>query len=959
MPADFTKTYFARAEAWSQRIDRYQQEVLGDLLAILPADCESILDVGCGNGLLTNQLPASIRVVGLDPSPVALESVQREKVCADATRIPFQDGAFDVVMANDVIEHVRKTDEAAIVREMARVARRLVIVTVPFMEDLACASVRCAVCRKLYHINHHRRAYDIGSTKDLPLGGSWRCAARIVTGDNWSRDPAPLPRLRTHLGYDLKQLTSAVCPGCGSTETVPPRTPDRALQDLENRLAQSEFAPSREATELARCRTELMTVFASDIGAEEELWSRLESQSAPRLAGRRVDLGLCEPGATSPGSPPGTPSSSDLPRWPVQPAWVRGSEGTGRMLVSFPAFLEGSLSIRIRGESPHRGTITVNEWIGDYARHDEVEVPPGAFDVVLPPSTFKGCYGRLLEILQTRDVRISSVALEGSGQSREHLPLPETARFIPLDAGEQIWLSVARYEGELPLDAWMTDPAQRLTISAMNRSGTRTAEHIESAREFGSLAAAAVRRRPWRIPVARAARPSGARMHVPRGRAGNFVMICHDQQIDRRILQQSASLIDAGWAGAIVCLSRDDEDALESDGPLAIHRIGLRHIVPDNWLYWGHAVRNWLCHRRPAYGKYAAWLNGKLYPPQLRLAYGGKNINHPLSFDLCFEEAARRYPADIVFAHDLPALRAGASLAKHWGVPLVYDAHELYPEQVTFTLRQKWICKRRESAEIGRADAVFTVNRSIAAEMARRYGIAEPGVLLNAGDPPGSSVSRVGPDPIRSRLGLPPEKKIVLLQGGLSPHRNIEMVAASAEFVRSENAVIVILGSGSIEDQLRSIGEKSRTLGSRLFLIPAVPQEDLIAYSAGADLGIIPYPAVDLNTRFCTPNKLFEYIAAGVPIAANDLPELRRYVKETGFGEVGNTSSPREIAVLIDRMLETPGLLEGCRARIREGGRRYTWDTEALGLIETVETVTQTCRIRPLFAQFPGQGAQP
>lgn len=945
MPADFTKVYFERSEAWSERIDRYQQEVLSDLLAILPRDCASLLDVGCGNGLLTNQLPQSIRVVGLDPSRAALETVQREKVCADATQIPFADGSFEVVMANDVIEHVRRADEAAIVREMARVASKLVIVTVPFMEDIACASVRCNSCGNLYHLNHHRRAYDIASTRDLPLGSTWRCAARIVTGDFWSREPAPLPRLKAHAGYGLTQHPTAVCPGCGSAETVVPRQSDRALRELEREIAKGAHAPTREMIEMTRCRTELMTVFAKDLSAEEELWARLENASVSSLKAEPRSLYRCDlTGESS--------RSVDLPRWPVDPRWVRNETDPGRTLVNFPGLHAGSFGVRIEGEASQRGNIVFSQFTDDYKRVDEVEFLPGKFEAVLPATSHRGEYGRLFEFRAAPGIALNSVTLLGPECTREHRKVPETARFVRLEEAEQIWLSIGRYDGDMPVDSWMAKPSESLRLRKLEGDSKELLGKLESTSEFGTIAGNAVRGRRWRVPVARLARPSGGRMHLVSGRCGRFLMICHDQQIDRRILQQASTLVDAGWTGTIVCLSRDDEDQLESDGAISIHRIGLRHIIPDNWMYWGHAVRNWLCHRNHTYGRYLARINGWTYPPQLRLAYGGKNINHPLSFDICFEEAGRRYPADVVVAHDLPALRAGVALAEHWDVPLVYDAHELYSEQVTFTRRQKWICNTREKHFIGRADVVFTVNQSIAEEMGRRYGIKTPRVLLNAGEQPKLPMPEVGPDPIRSRLNLPKDKRIVLLQGGLSPHRNIETLASAAKHLRASDAVVVILGSGSIESELSEIGRRDGTLGSRLFLLPAVPQDQLIAYSAGADLGVIPYPAVDLNTRFCTPNKLFEYIAAGVPIAANDLPELRRYVKDTGFGEVGNTSTPGELAALIDRMLATPGMLEACRARIAEHGRRFSWDTEGQGYLEAVEYVVRTHQLRSEIRTF-------
>ena len=68
------------------------------------------------------------------------------------------------------------------------------------------------------------------------------------------------------------------------------------------------------------------------------------------------------------------------------------------------------------------------------------------------------------------------------------------------------------------------------------------------------------------------------------------------------------------------------------------------------------------------------------------------------------------------------------------------------------------------------------------------------------------------------------------------------------------------------------------SFGSRIHFLDPVSQDELLSWTAGADIGIVPYPPIDLNSRLCTPNKLFEFIVAEVPILANDLPELRRFV---------------------------------------------------------------------------------
>ena len=92
----------------------------------------------------------------------------------------------------------------------------------------------------------------------------------------------------------------------------------------------------------------------------------------------------------------------------------------------------------------------------------------------------------------------------------------------------------------------------------------------------------------------------------------------------------------------------------------------------------------------------------------------------------------------------------------------------------------------------------------------------------------------------------------------------------------------------------------TKTINKKVFFFPAVEQSVLLEYSASADVGIIPYPHIDLNSYYCTPNKLFEFIQAGLPMIANDSPELNRFVKANNIGYSKKIESEIDIASMID-----------------------------------------------------------
>lgn len=93
----------------------------------------SVLDVGCGNGFLTVPLEERFgRAVGLDYSPAMIAAnPAREKLVGDATTLPFGDKSFDLVVASHLLHHLPRQARSSAVREMARVARRGVVLYEP------------------------------------------------------------------------------------------------------------------------------------------------------------------------------------------------------------------------------------------------------------------------------------------------------------------------------------------------------------------------------------------------------------------------------------------------------------------------------------------------------------------------------------------------------------------------------------------------------------------------------------------------------------------------------------------------------------------------------------------------------------------------------------------------------------------------------------------------------------
>ena len=140
---------------------------------------------------------------------------------------------------------------------------------------------------------------------------------------------------------------------------------------------------------------------------------------------------------------------------------------------------------------------------------------------------------------------------------------------------------------------------------------------------------------------------------------------------------------------------------------------------------------------------------------------------------------------------------------------------------------------------------------------------------------------------LHAAAGLGSDRRIILFQGGLSPRRGLHHLAAAAAAL-PEPWSIVMMGWGPFEAEMRKraeeLGAQTKPESRPLAVLPPVPQEELASWTAGATLGIIPYENTGLNHLYCTPNKLWEFPNAGVPILATDLVEMRKMIDEWKIG---------------------------------------------------------------------------
>ncbi len=388
------------------------------------------------------------------------------------------------------------------------------------------------------------------------------------------------------------------------------------------------------------------------------------------------------------------------------------------------------------------------------------------------------------------------------------------------------------------------------------------------------------------------------------------VLVPNDVLADSRVRRQVRTLTAAGmtvdtYGLAVGGYRKDYPRSIEGCRKLVITQVSqlsahpvLRNVGPRASV------------RRTGFENFVRWIMDRLTAAVMPIA---KNLRHrQLAHFIVKSIGDETY--DVIHCHDVVALIAGAKMKKlQPRAKIVWDAHEVYEDLASSDRRSgantRKLIKRCERC----VDAFVTINDSIARFYQKHYRLPKAAVIMNA-------TTHAGPvhndGRLRRAAGLSLNRKIMIFQGGLSPKRGLTVLAEAA-FDLPEPWSIVIMGWGPLETHLRQIAEKvnlGRAPGSeRIAFVEAAPQEELVHLTAGADLGIIPYEDHGLNHRYCTPNKLWEFPNAGVPIVATALDEMEAMISAWGTGFL----MPRNI-----RPLDIVELLEGLKHdRILEARR--------------------------------------
>jgi glycosyltransferase involved in cell wall biosynthesis len=308
---------------------------------------------------------------------------------------------------------------------------------------------------------------------------------------------------------------------------------------------------------------------------------------------------------------------------------------------------------------------------------------------------------------------------------------------------------------------------------------------------------------------------------------------------------------------------------------------------------------------------------------------------------------------DVVHAHDANMLLVGWILARAWGAKLVYDSHELWDSMYQFEREQTEKSalpagKKRKTIQeiertrqverwlIKRAYALISVNNSLC-RMLNETAKLPPELCVTLRNTSEYFASTDKPLPLlREYFNLRPETQVILYQGEIKSARGIEPLLSALELLPQADFALVLMGSipnAAYAQQLHQRVAESKHLQGRVLFKERVQRNELLAWTASADLGIAPILNIRANNYYCLPNKLFEYLQAEVPCATSDFPELKAIVE--GY-DVGFTFNPEHLQTLADALtafFQDPERAARYRKNARNAKHELSWEQEQRKLI--------------------------
>ena len=322
------------------------------------------------------------------------------------------------------------------------------------------------------------------------------------------------------------------------------------------------------------------------------------------------------------------------------------------------------------------------------------------------------------------------------------------------------------------------------------------------------------------------------------------------------------------------------------------------------------------------------------------------------SLQYVFTKEISDWRPDVVYSHDGAALLVGYKICKKIGAHFLYDSHELEAHR---SPPLSWIQRKRveweEKKYLPGAHTIFTVGHKIASHLAANYSIKTPIVLFNSptlakSNWPETWQANSGSD-LRKKIKAGKNAIVFVYTGNVAFGRGIEDVIQAIGKLQNENISkfkasrrVNFAMVGKVTDSVReNLSFLAEGFGVRenIHFVEPVAANSVVDFISSADAAVIPVQPKALSYQYAMPNKLFEALAASLPIIGSNLSEMGPFINKN---QIGETFKPYDIEDLAEKMrmiVKNPKDYVG-RQRF-DLINKYSWEAQEIKLLSVLDTI--------------------
>lgn len=286
--------------------------------------------------------------------------------------------------------------------------------------------------------------------------------------------------------------------------------------------------------------------------------------------------------------------------------------------------------------------------------------------------------------------------------------------------------------------------------------------------------------------------------------------------------------------------------------------------------------------------------------------------------------------ADLLFANDLDTLLPNFLISRLKRSRLVFDSHEYFTETPELVNRKRVqrVWKRIEGFAVPRIGEMITVNESIADLFREKYNVK---VHTVRNIPPSLNM----PEPAdRNEFGIPTDKHLLVVQGsGINIQRGAEEIVEAMRYL--DDCFLMIIGGGDVLPVLKQM-VSDFGINDRIMFFPRMPYRKMMSLTRIAELGFTLDKDTNLNYRFSLPNKLFDFIQAGVPIVSSHLTEIEKIITAYDIGVFVESHDPEHIASVVGSALTDRERYMSWKANLNRAAAELCWENEEQNLLNII-----------------------